>query len=201
MYGRLESLSKTYRTILSACESNVNNVDFFFSSDNSSIEVVQNTVQLLNPVNFDNCEKKYCHQWETYNTRTDVNSTNMYKHFANVKKVFELMLDNCKNYDVVLITRADLYFYSNFNFTIPYDNIFIPEGSDYFGINDQCAWGSKEKMQIYANLIDNVHTFITNGIQLNPEILLKEQLKNFVIKRTKRNYCFKCECTSLHKPV
>lgn len=81
-----------------------------------------------------------------------------------------------KGYDIYVRIRPDTVFNSKMDFS-KYDctgkTIYIPQGNDYTGINDQFAFGNHEVMKIYYSVYLNCHDlwheghrFTSEGMQL-----------------------------------
>lgn len=87
-----------------------------------------------------------------------------------------------EDYDVYVRSRGDVILHGKIDFhEFEYtDNrIFIPTGNDYYGINDQFAFGNYQAMKVYYNLY--LDYFKDHGWQLSyqPEAtLLEHVLKN-----------------------
>lgn len=99
----------------------------------------------------------------------------------------EYSIHNNIKFDVVISARSDSIVCSGINLEIPDKNtIYIPDHSDYGGLNDQFAYGNMDSMEIYCKLYKNI-----NGeTPPMPEILLDNYIKsrNINIKRIKLNY-------------
>lgn len=98
----------------------------------------------------------------------------------------EYSINNNISFDVVISARTDSIITSKFNIDPPDENtLYIPNHSDYHGVNDQFAYGTMDSMEVYCNLYKNVK-METSG----PEILLKDYLKstNLNIKRIQLLY-------------
>jgi hypothetical protein len=61
------------------------------------------------------------------------------------------------------------------------DDLVIPNGPDWEGLNDQFAVGSSESIDYYSNLYNNFASL--QHISFQPEKLLKEYMANMEIKR------------------
>lgn len=80
--------------------------------------------------------------------------------------------------DVVIRMRfdSDLVSLDNFNVDNLLDNeIHIPVGQDWNGLNDQFAYGNPNAMNAYSSLIVNFRKF--RNTNYNPEVLLKHYLR------------------------
>lgn len=185
VYGRLNKCVEHYKnTVESIGEEH--EVDFFVSSDNSEESVLNDFISLYKPVLYDNTKiipnTDMCNYLKNCrNKRAETNMHNMICHFTNKKRVFNLLEQSKKTYDVIISLRIDLIFYNKFNFVTPDINtIYIPNCCDYVnnGINDQIAYGSMEVMEKYNNLISNILYLCSNNLSIpHPESLHYANLK------------------------
>lgn len=85
-------------------------------------------------------------------------------------------------YDYVIRSRMDLEFLEQLQIPNSSNNyISIPKwGGDFYGLNDQFAYGPSKLMDIYSGLYSNIETTLEsdNRLYLKPELLLKQYLKN-----------------------
>jgi len=125
---------------------------------------------------------------------------NIYKMFYCTKKNIELIENyekenNCK-FDIVVKYRCEAVFCGTCNeklfLEVPIDEneIFIPYGNDFGGINDQIAFGTLKSMKKYSFAFDRMLHCYTNAIILNPETILLQELhhQNVNIKRIDFKY-------------
>jgi FkbM family methyltransferase len=198
IFGRLDQVKFTYQSLIEALGSN--SVTTYISSDNASQEECDLARRLYNPEAFDNTPKLYDGRWDNLNNRNDTNVSNMFKHLTNKKRVFELVLESGKEFDVYVCCRADLYFTKSFPLVID-DSLHVPLCNDHFGLNDQCAWGGKIAVERYATMIDRaieINDSFNDDKMFNPEVLTKRNMEPFHVKREEDNYCFKCRCIPIH---
>jgi hypothetical protein len=178
IYGRLNDFSINYKYIMYAL-SNYDSVDFFCSSDNSDESHLYEFIDICKPIDYINDkistdEFKYFYDFPKH---PSTNIDNMICHFINKNRVYNLLFKyieaNNKHYDIIMYLRADLKIYEKFNFEHPKDNnIYIPLGADFGGINDQIAYGNLDVMKIYAYLIFKCELLISNHLTLvHPETL------------------------------
>lgn len=76
----------------------------------------------------------------------------------SVKKVFDFVLSQDKQYDVYVRLRCDLFPAGKMEFDwSSYDEntIYVPFNAPFGGINDRFAFGSKKAMRIYSNFYDS----------------------------------------------
>lgn len=93
------------------------------------------------------------------------------------------------NYDLYVRCRTDISFNDKVSFeSYLYDDntIYIPQGNDYWGINDQCAFGNYQAIKKYFNVYINKDDIFAKGVTYNPEVYLLENLKmqNMNVVRT-----------------
>jgi len=79
-----------------------------------------------------------------------------YSQYFHKYKCFKLLksyqLKHSVNFDCVLFFRADIDSSEEFKIRRPEPNtIYIPEGKDYYGLNDQIAYGDFEAMRLYSD--------------------------------------------------
>lgn len=196
IYGRLNKCADHYENLLESVGKN-NDIDFFMSSDASAEESINNFIKLYNPIAYSNDIiehninlAEYCHGW--------VCEDNMIRHFINKKRAFQLfenyMDATNKKYDYVVSVRIDLFFTSKFVFeeqSAPINTIYIPEGNDYGGINDQVAYGSVDAMKKYSYIFDNLIELLERKLSVvHPESLHKANIlyNDIIVKRTPLDY-------------
>ena len=160
IYGRLNKCVEHYENIIESIGNN-NDIDFFFSSDNSSELLVNDFINLYKPKLYNNNAIHYDYDLGKYlGKRSETNIHNMTCHFINKNRVFLLLEEYMNkeniNYDCVLVIRVDCVFKNKFIFNNLEDNkIYIPVGLDWNGINDQFAYGKVDVIKKY-NSIDPV---------------------------------------------
>lgn len=192
IYGRLNKCVKHYDNI----KNNIGNehtIDFFLSSDNSSKDLLDNFINLYNPVYYINDQINYLwHDLEKYpKIRSEVNVDNMVRHFINKQRVYTLLenyVEQSKiNYDIIMSLRVDIVFYEKiiFNNVIEENTIYVPSGYDFIGntITDISAYGNISVMKKYMNIIQNISYILDTGKSiLHPESLT---LANIIINDLK----------------
>jgi hypothetical protein len=118
----------------------------------------------------------------------------MTRHFINKKRVFSLLEDHCKKtntpYDLIVSCRLDLHM-DAYSPEIPLANtIYIPDGHDHTGINDQFAFGDLSTMKHYMNLYDTCLSLLeTTHCEPHPETLHLQNIiqGNITVKRIQLN--------------
>lgn len=98
-----------------------------------------------------------------------------YHNFMAMNLILEHMKKTGTTYDVVVKFRADVSCNELFNIPqhiIP-NTIYIPNGNNYRGINDQIAFGPMLPMTIYCSLYNHIpkYVYVEQAI-FNPEFLL-----------------------------
>jgi hypothetical protein len=77
-----------------------------------------------------------------------------------------------KGYDIYVRIRPDTIFNGKLDFS-QFDctgkRIYIPQGMDYGGINDQFAFGNHEVMKIYYSVYQNCHELFNEGHKWHSE--------------------------------
>lgn len=84
------------------------------------------------------------------------------------------------DYDVYVRIRPDLKFNGPLVLQKPEPKtIYIPEGMDYRGINDQFAYGDYETMKAYFQVFENYHfLWRDKGVMFNSEVMQKANLED-----------------------
>jgi len=181
IYGRLNKCVEHYDNIMNSI-GNEHSIDFFLSSDNSNKDLLDNFINLYNPVSYINDEINYlCYNLEKYpGKRAETNIDNMICHFINKQRVYTLLENYVEkeniNYDIILSIRVDLVFNKKitFNNKIEENTIYIPKEYDHIdeAINDQTAYGNILVMKKYMNIIQNIIHILDTGKSIpHPESL------------------------------
>jgi hypothetical protein len=181
-YGRINKFEKKY--LINALDPKYNNIDIFYSCDNEPINLINEFMQLYNPISINNNEIIY--DIDTFNKkypnkRKETDPYKMIRHFINLKRVFKLLKDHIeatqKTYDIVITTRLDLYI-DKVDYLIPIKNtIYIPSDNDFSGINDRFAIGDVETMSKYISIFDNISYLLDNKLSIvHPETLMLANL-------------------------
>jgi hypothetical protein len=200
IYGRLNKSDERYCDIMNSLN-NYDDIDFFCSSDNSDDDTLRYFINKYKPISYINDKINIDDFFEFFSNfpiLDPIPIENMIPHFINKKRVYDLFLkhaeENNKQYDIIMYLRNDLELYDKFNFEYPKDNnIYIPSGSDHQGgINDQIAYGNKDVMKIYSELISNSKKLFSDNIVsvVHPETILKAYLTNYnlIINRFTLSY-------------
>ena len=189
IYGRLNKCVEHYSNYMSSLGKDV---DFFLSSDNSSEELLQEFIHLYNPISYTNEKIFYSISLDNYSKRPETNIHNMICHFINKQRVFQLLENHNETYDIVVSLRIDLVFKDTFDFSNVVENtIYIPNNYDYYGINDQVAYGTMEVMKKYNYIFKNmIYLIFTEKAIVHPETLTLANIKfnELLINRFELSY-------------
>lgn len=114
-------------------------------------------------------------------------------HFVFKDFIRKNYLDLVTNYKNIIYTRFDQY-YVDYHPKITTDQIYIPEGEDYFGICDRHAAFPSKYTNQFLNIcgyIDNPKSLLTNRSYINCETTFKDHMVyeglNIKIKRYPRS--------------
>lgn len=121
------------------------------------------------------------------------------KEFYNFRKASETKIENCSSmffhnrecinlikesgikYDIVIKYRADITSDSILDIyqlsPISENTVYIPEGNDFGGLNDQIAYGDLSSMEKYANVFQNIQLICNDGHRFHPETLVFRNLE------------------------
>jgi hypothetical protein len=95
-----------------------------------------------------------------------------------------------RGYDVYVRIRPDIKFNGRLDFT-QYDytgnNIYIPEGNDYGGVNDQFAFGNYDVMKAYYSVYLNCHQLWEDGVEFHSEGMQQSNLNRQQINIVRMN--------------
>ena len=183
-YGRIKHYEKKF--LLNILEKG-HNVDIFYSCDNEPEELVNDFKTIYNPIavnsepiTYDQAVNNYYFSWVDKAEPIIVGNIQEYdrmiRHFINLKRVMELLEKSCSNtkivYDLVIATRLDLQLGLMPPLCMPLPNvIYIPEGNNHCGLNDQFAMGNFETMKHYMYLFDKYPQYMELNIRPHPETL------------------------------
>jgi hypothetical protein len=112
-----------------------------------------------------------------------------YNHYLNSLSI--------QDDDIVLYCRTDIVLNDEnqiqniIDSNILCNEVYIPYGSDYCGINDQLAIGRGSSMKQYLSVFTNIQAYCLDcNIKLHPESLLKHHLytNGLIIKRFHLTY-------------
>jgi hypothetical protein len=131
----------------------------------------------------------------------DTNYSNIFSMYYHNNKCYDLInkyqIKNNTQFDVIVKYRVDIHSNDIIDLTKPKLNtIYIPEGYDYGGLNDQIGYGDNESMKLYCSIIENLSKICMNNIRFHPESILNEGLKLVDLKIERISYKY-----ILHKNI
>ena len=157
VYGRLAKCDAHYDNIMNNIGKE-NDIDFYMSSDNSCQNDLENFIRIYKPIKYTNDKIEYTCDFSKYPSYY-TNFHNMTCHFINKLRVFQLLEEYISqtNTKFIISLRIDLVFHNCFDLICVEDNtIYIPNGNDYTGVNDQIAYGKLDEMNKYNKIF--LHT-------------------------------------------
>ena len=182
LYGRINKYRDTYESFLRVF--NAHDVDIFYSCDAGEETLVSDFKELYKPVAVCNDKIEYSVDFRQFlDEIPDTHIHNMTLHYINKMRVFQLLQSHIKemntHYDIIFSTRLDIIYKGTINFSIPeHDTIHVPEGYDFYGLNDQIAYGNLEVMSVYMNIFNNALIILQAGKSfLHPETLNMNNMK------------------------
>ena len=188
--GRLYDSVQQYQNTLEMIVQN-NNVDFFVShSLDTSPQVLKRFTQMYKPVRLIQNDEMYPEVGH-YLSRPEVKRHNTMCMFQNRYNVFNLcetyIRETGTQYDLFYSLRCDLLFQDILDTTSLFDmmktNICIPNGNNYGGTNDQCAFTANfEILRKYMCVYSSLLSMLSSGIILHPETLLYRHLEKNHVK-------------------
>jgi hypothetical protein len=170
VYGRLNKAKEHFKNITDT----LGEVDYFASSDNSPQECLEDFVNLYKPILYTNDPIVHSYKLDHYpSIPYETHLDNMVRHFINKKRVFELMKQSGKKYNVIISLRIDTVITQPFDLIVMPRHIYIPIGNDHReGINDQIALGDELAMEKYMNIVDTMIHLLDTGLSFpHPERL------------------------------
>lgn len=177
--GRVGLSHTTYDNIMQNVVG-TNTCDVFLSHDPTLNESVVRFIELYNPVSINN-EHIPLDEFITTMPDSDIAwaKRRVQCQFYNKKRVLQVMQKHGREYDVVVMYRSDVITHTPIDFSkFVFDDktVFIPNGCDYYGINDQIAFGSMKAMEVYMSLYDSMKTYYMQGIRFLGEPMLKQHI-------------------------
>jgi hypothetical protein len=130
-----------------------------------------------------NIEHTVCpFDYKMYKKKGETNYENVYSMFYHNKKSFMMMEEYMTKYemtfDVVLKYRTDVQNMHELVVSELEENtIYVPEGYDYGGLNDNIAYGDIESMKKYTGCVDSIQRLCDTLVIFHPETLLNEYLQ------------------------
>lgn len=145
---------------------------------------------------FDEFVKEFIEEPEK---RSNYSEVKIPKEFYNFRKATETKIENCSSmffhnqncikliknsgvkYDIIIKYRADITSDSILDIyqlsPIEENTIYVPEGNDFGGINDQIAYGDLSSMEKYCNIFQNIPKICNDGHRFHPETLVFRNLE------------------------
>ena len=199
-----------------SCKDNIDKE--IYNKNINTIKLLGNNVNIFCSLNksIENSEytRKFCEDFNITDEQINIEDTQepseLYKYpkapasnyhraysmFYHNKRAFELLEKYETKYNikfrVIIKFRGDLISNSviSLNNILDKSSVYIPNGFDYGGINDQIAFGNFEAMKIYCNCVDEIINYCKNRIKFHPETLLKHHLDKNNIKINRFNYSY-----------
>jgi len=189
VYGRLAKCAEHYENIIETIGTE-HTIDFFASSDNSAN--IDEFVRIYKPISYINETIENTYNLDKYPQPLYVVVDNVVRHFINKQRVLSLLEKHDVEYDAVVSLRVDCVFNGNFNFDNIKDNtIYVPEEYDWYGLNDQIAYGKPAVMKLYNSIFSNLILLLEESRSvLHPEslTLANVQYHNLKIVRVVLQY-------------
>jgi hypothetical protein len=117
----------------------------------------------------------------SYKKKDETNFFNTYSMFYHNKQCFKLIENytrkNNISFDLVLKFRSDINYQEPIKFidTIHSNTVYIPQGYNFGGINDQIAYGNMDSMSKYCDCIGELKSLCDETI-FHPETILHKFL-------------------------
>lgn len=116
---------------------------------------------------------------------------NVYSHFFHNQQCWNFIQRFQEKekiqFDLICKYRADIVCCDPFDFASPkLQTVYIPEGNDHTGLNDQIAYGSLEVMKIYSTLFERLEEICSTRQSIfHPETLVEFNMKanNIYVQR------------------
>jgi hypothetical protein len=125
-------------------------------------------------------EQLLTHKDYSSNAAGETSVINTLNQWRNRKLAF----DSIATGSIIAIARTDTKFTDRIDFSIVTPGIvYIPEGQDYGGLNDQFAFGDYGAMKYYSELYDYIDSYWEAGCRFHPETLLAYHLRNTMVVR------------------
>jgi len=125
----------------------------------------------------------------------------LFSMYRSIYMSYLLSTFDDSKYDLVLRSRTDMFWHSPLteclnNISIAENEVWVPAGNDGGflqpgqGLCDWFAIGTPNSMAIYSSLYLNICKYVSQGVPIHPEFLLKHHLTNsgISIKRFNASY-------------
>jgi hypothetical protein len=167
--GRIDKYDQHYANIMERIVQD-HDADFFLSHSPELSEDLEDFARIYRPKAINNNPIHFT-DFTGYKCHPDTSKPhNVLSMWVNRQRVFQEMRNYMINtntwYDVVIHARIDAWYDESLNYSIFSSSclgdrdIYVPQGSDWGGINDQFAVGSYYSMESYMNLFDDVHNVL-----------------------------------------
>lgn len=196
--GRINKYDEHYQNIIDNIVQN-NDIDFFLShSPELKNENLDGFKELYKPIEIINEEMDFSTDYSNLKLHELTNMNHFMSMWCNRKRVFDALIKHCiatnTMYDLVFSVRLDAYneepllfkeIIEEYKIIENKNNIektvFVPNGWDWGGLNDQMAFGDFYSMEIYMSLYDTIWELMKEQPRFGPEtILLGHLIKNDV---------------------
>lgn len=198
--GRINRYQEHYENILSTLVQD-NEADFFLSHSPECDEDLAHFSSIYHPKTVNNEPISYG-DLSAYHCHPQSNSHNVMCMWINRQRVFQDMRDYMIKhnvwYDLVICTRLDTWCYEPLNVSKYIDlsdsEIYVPEGSDWGGLNDQMAIGNfhamEKYMMLYPYMPSILETLMSTIGYYGPEPILKTHvdIQELVVHRFSLSY-------------
>jgi hypothetical protein len=208
--GRIRKYDEHYENIMRQIVQN-NEVEFFLShSPELKEEDLEKFKELYKPVKIVNEEMDFSTDYSKLKLHELTNMNHFLSMWCNRKRVFLSLVEHCRDtnnmYDFVFSIRLDAYneepllfqqimeeYKFKENKTNIENTVFVPNGWDWGGLNDQLAFGDIFSMETYMSLYDEIWELMKEQPRFGPETILLGYLikKNIHIHRFNFQYKLK----------
>jgi hypothetical protein len=200
--GRIHKYKEHYENIKQMIIQH-HEVDFFLSHSPELNENIEEFIEIYQPKCINNDELLFSKDYSKIQLHPLTNIHNFMSMVYNRNRVFHLMEkyvfeNNIPMYDLILSFRIECLSLhmldfetilqtnakdneTNDDININDNTVFVPNGYDWGGLNDQLAFGNYKTMKIYMNLYNDIWTLMKEQPNFGPEtILLGHLIKNNV---------------------
>ena len=161
-------------------------IEFFCSINDSRVDYDFINLFDIKKSNYNFEKHVFPENLKIKNKRPETNINNTMSMFYNWMKNFQLIENFQKKqnmlFDIIINYRSDILSSEFINFdkieNINFNTIYIPQGNDWGGVNDQMAFGNFDSMKKYCEIYKNIQKYNDNdNVIFHPETLLKHHLK------------------------
>ena len=169
--GRIEKYDQHYTNIMERIVQD-HDADFFLSHSPELLEDLDDFARIYQPKAITNDPIEFS-DFSGYTCHPDTSKPhNVLSMWINRQRVFQEMRNYMINtntwYDVVIHARIDTWYDEPLNYgallnkdnTIQDQEVFVPHGYDWGGLNDQFAVGNYYSMESYMTLYDDVQNVL-----------------------------------------